>query len=538
MEKSERTVAELVLDQLSLFGVKRIYGVVGDAIIGLIDALAKQDQIQFIAVKHESTAAFMASAEAKLTGGLAVCTATMGPGAANLLNGLGDAYADRAPVLAITGQAPTDKIGTEFPQYVDQQELMKPFASFSATLANQDATVEVLSRAVQKSLGQRVVTHLSIPKDLFLEYTSVVPRALSEHIEGFSSFTTESLSKATSIMKTAKRPMILAGSGAAAASEEVEKLAEVWGAGILTSLGGKGLLDESSPHLLQGIGEGGNPYAAEILKDADVVLLAGTAWWPEGYVPSDAEIIQIDTHFDKIEKSIPVKLGINGSSEEVLPLLRETLRGFNRAEDWVDRCREAKQKWAEQNEQEGNTAGSPVHPSRIMRALDRTVAADAVLAIDTGDVTVWLNRNFRQKQQKTLLSGYWRTMGFGLPAAMAAKLEQPEKQVVAIVGDGGLQMTLADLTTATRYGLDITVIVLNNGSLQMERDKINVMGKQEVGVDLTNPDFVKIAEACGWKGFHVATDQDLESVLESAINTKAPALVDIQTSQAFFPETT
>ncbi|WP_252503523.1 thiamine pyrophosphate-binding protein [Sporosarcina sp. Marseille-Q4943] len=537
MGKSERTVAELVLDQLSLFGVKRIYGVVGDAIIGLIDALAKQDQIQFIAVKHESTAAFMASAEAKLTGRLAVCTATMGPGAANLLNGLGDAYADKAPVLAITGQAPTDKIGTEFPQYVDQQELMKPFASFSATLANQDATVELLHRAVRKSLGQRVVTHLSIPKDLFMEPTSAVPRALPEQIEGFSSFTTDSLSQATSIMKTAKRPMILAGFGAAAASEEVEKLAELWGAGILTSLGGKGLLDESSPHLLQGIGEGGNPHAADVLKDADVVLLAGTAWWPEGYVPSDAQIIQIDTHFDKIEKSIPVKLGIIGSTEEVLPLLRESLQGFSRAEDWVDRCREAKQKWAEQNEQEGNTAGSPVHPSRIMRALDRTVDADAVLCVDTGDGTVWLNRNFRQKQQRILFSGYWRTMGFGLPAAMAAKLEQPEKQVVAIVGDGGLQMTLADLTTATRYGLDITVIVLNNGSLQMERDKINVMNKKEVGVDLTNPDFIKIAEACGWNGFHVATDPELESVLESALKTKAPALVDIQTSQAFFPET-
>ncbi|MFS0688005.1 thiamine pyrophosphate-dependent enzyme [Sporosarcina sp. 179-K 8C2 HS] len=150
---------------------------------------------------------------------------------------------------------------------------------------------------------------------------------------------------------------------------------------------------------------------------------------------------------------------------------------------------------------------------------------------------MWLNRNFRQKQQRIVFSGYWRTMGFGLPAAMAAKLEQPEKQVVAIVGDGGLQMTLADLTTATRYGLDITVIVLNNGSLQMERDKIKVMDKKEVGVDLTNPDFIKIAEACGWNGFHVATDQELESVLESALKTKAPTLVDIQTSQAFFPET-
>lgn len=195
MGKTEQTVAELMLDQLTLFGVKRIYGVVGDATIGLIDALAKQDKIKYIAVKHESTAAFMASAEAKLTGGLGVCTATMGPGAANLLNGLGDAYADRAPVLAITGQAPTDKIGTEYQQYVDQQELMSPFATYSANLASPDATIAVLQKAARTSLGQRVVSHISVPKDIFMKPATGKPRALPEVIEGPAIFTKESLKR-------------------------------------------------------------------------------------------------------------------------------------------------------------------------------------------------------------------------------------------------------------------------------------------------------------------------------------------------------
>ncbi|MDN4492969.1 thiamine pyrophosphate-binding protein [Ureibacillus aquaedulcis] len=537
MEKTKRTVAELILDQLSLFGVKRIYGVVGDATIGLIDALAKQDKIKYIAVKHESTAAFMASAEAKLTGGLGVCTATMGPGATNLLNGLGDAHADKAPVLAITGQAPSDKIGTEYPQYVDQQELMKPFAAYSANLASPDATIEVLQKAARTSLGQRVVTHLSVPKDFFMMPAKGEPRALPDVIEGASTFTKESLDQATQIMKTAKRPMILAGYGAAQASEELEKLAKLWGAGILASLGGKGVFDEASPHVLQGIGEGGNPYAGELFKEADVVLLAGTKWWPEGYVPTNARIIQIDRHFDKFVSAIPTELGIIGKTEEVLPLLTENLQGFSHSEDWVARCQEIKEKWATQNEKEGSTEGFPAHPARIIRALDRTVAPDAILALDTGDNTVWTNRNFRQKEQSVLFSGYWRTMGFGLPAAMAAKLAQPEKQVVAVVGDGGLQMVLADLLTATRYELNITVVVLNNESLQMERDKIKVANKKELGVDLTNPDFIKLAEACGWKGLRVASDKELESVLEEALNTNAPTLVDISTAQVFFPET-
>lgn len=537
MGKTEQTVAELMLDQLTLFGVKRIYGVVGDATIGLIDALAKQDEIQYIAVKHESTAAFMASAEAKLTGGLGVCTATMGPGAANLLNGLGDAYADRAPVLAITGQAPTDKIGTEYQQYVDQQELMSPFATYSANLASPDATIAVLQKAARTSLGQRVVSHISVPKDIFMKPATGKPRALPEVIEGPAIFTKESLKKATEIMKTAKRPMILAGSGATSVTEELEKLADLWGAGILVSLGGKGLFDESSKYILQGIGEGGNPHASELFKQADVVLLAGTTWWPEGYVPTDARIIQIDRQFDKFVKDIPTELGISGKTEEVLPFLTESLQGFSRSEDWVARCLEVKDKWAAQNEKEGSTKGFPVHPARIIRALDRTVAADAILALDTGDNTVWTNRIFRQKEQSVLFSGYWRTMGFGLPAAMVAKLAKPEKQVVAIVGDGGLQMVLADLLTATRYKLNITVVVLNNESLQMERDKIQAENKKEVGVDLTNPDFVKLAEACGWQGFRAESDTELESLLEQALNTNAPTLVDISTAQVFFPET-
>ncbi|SIT93009.1 thiamine pyrophosphate-binding protein [Edaphobacillus lindanitolerans] len=537
MAKTGQTVAELMLHQLSLYGVKRIYGVVGDATFGLIDALAGQDEIEFIACKHESTAAFMASAEAKLTGGLGVCTATMGPGATNLLNGLGDAHADRAPVLALTGQAPTDKIGTAFPQFINQQDLVKPFAAYSANLASPDAALDLLEKAVGTALGQRAVTHLSVPKDLFMANASAKPRPLPDVIEGASVFTEESLESAAAVMKSAKRPMILAGSGAAGAAQDLQKLAESWGAGILASLGGKGLVEDDSPHMLQGIGEGGNPHASDLFKEADVVLLAGTTWWPEGHVPTDARVIQIDPHFNQIEKNIPVEIGITGKAEEVLPILADSLEGFSRSDDWMRRCRDVKEKWATQNEQEGGTEGFPVHPSRIMRALDRTVAPDAVLALDTGDNTVWTNRNFRQKNQTTVFSGYWRTMGFGLPAAMAAKLVSPDKQVVAIVGDGGLQMVLADLLTATRYGLNITVVVLNNGSLQMEVDKLKVLGAKGTGTDLTNPDFVKLAEACGWKAFRPGSDDELEPVLEQALHSDGPSLVDIRTAREFFPET-
>ncbi|MGE7779037.1 thiamine pyrophosphate-binding protein [Peribacillus sp. NPDC097264] len=537
MEHSKNTVAELIIQQLQLMNVKRIYGVVGDTIIGLIDALANQENIKFIAVKHESVAALMASAEAKLTGGLGVCTATMGPGVTNLLNGLGDAYSDKAPVLAITGQAPSDKIGTDFQQYVNQQELVKPFASYSVNLTSPDAIIEVMHKAAQKSLGQRGVTHLSIPKDFFDKKTEVRPRRLPLLVKSTSSLEEESKNRILEVMKTARQPMILAGAGARGASEAIEMLADTWGAAILTSLGGKGAFEANSPNLLQGIGEGGNPYAKSAFLEADVVLLAGVTWWPEGYVPTDAKIIQIDSNFDKIEKSIPVEIGIKGNTEEVIPQLNLGLKGHNKNDEWVGRCREVKELWSAQLEQEGNSEGSPIHPARIIRAIERTIDPDAILAIDTGDVTVWTNRILRQQNQRVLFSGYWRTMGFGLPAAMAAKLAEPEKQVVAVVGDGGLQMTLADLLTAKRYGIKITIIVLNNESLQMERDKIKAEGGDEVGVGLTNPDFVKVAEACGWKGVHVEEDNSLEASITEALQSELPALVDIRTAQIFFPET-
>ena len=532
-----KNVAEVILDQLSIFGVKRIYGVVGDTIIGLLDAMDKQNNIEFIAVKHESVAAFMASAEAKLTGKLAVCTATMGPGAANLVNGLGDASSDKAPVLVLTGQAPRNKIGSDYQQYLDQQELFKPIASYSANVTSEDAIVELLQKAAQMSLQQRVVTHLSIPKDVFDLETTVKPRPLPKLLEGTSTFQLEDLEEVLSLLKTAKKPMILAGAGARKSAETIEKLAELWGAGILTSLGGKGVLKETAPYLLQGIGEGGNPHAAHLFKEADVVLLIGATWWPDGYVPTEASIVQIDTHFENANKGIPVDIGIKGKSEHVLPLLTQGLAGHTVNEAWIERIKETKEKWDRQNEHEGETTGFPVHPSRIMRALERTIADDAIVTVDTGDVTVWLNRNFGQSNQRILFSGYWRSMGFGLPAAIAAKLEQSDKQVVAIVGDGGIQMTLADLLTATRYSLDITVIVLNNGALQMETDKIQAAGKRELGTQLTNPDFVGVAESCGWKGFRAESDQKLEELIAEAIQTAGPTLIDIRTAQAFFPET-
>lgn len=531
------TVAQVLLEQLHMWGVKRIYGVVGDAIIELMDELAKQTSIQFIAVKHESVAAMMASAEAKLTGKLSVCIATMGPGLGNLINGLGDAYMDKAPVLAITGQAPTKKIGTDYKQYIDQQELIKPIAEYSSLLASPDAIIDLLIKAMNTSEAKGAVTHLSIPKDLFSMPSNAKPQKRTTVLEGTTSFQAQELDDVLSVMRNAQKPMILAGLGSKHAVEQVKELAKTWGAGILLSLGAKGYFPDSCEFLLGGIGQGGNPFAKEIFQQSDVILLVGNLWWPDGYVPKNAVIVQIELVKENIGKGIPVELGICSKAETCIPFLIDGLKNWNVNDSWIKNLQAVKQKWEAQNEQEGSQVGSPIHPSRIIRAIEQNVTDDAIITLDTGDITVWFNRNFRAKKQSVLFSGEWRTMGFGLPSALAAKLCFPNNQVVAVVGDGGLEMTLADLLTAVRYQLPITVVVFNNHSLQMEKDKMVVSGNLPHGVDLTNPDFAKIAEACSWKAFNVQNESDLEDIMKEALAHEGPALLSVETSPVIHPET-
>ncbi|KEO81572.1 thiamine pyrophosphate-binding protein [Tumebacillus flagellatus] len=533
------TVAHTIVQQLQAWGVERIYGVAGDTFLDFLDALDGSG-LQFIAVKHESTAAFMASAEAKLTGKLGVCLATSGPGMANLLNGLGDAYQDQVPVLAITGQVPTNSIGTDAKQYLDQQVFIEPLAAYSALLASPDATVEVFTKAIHTALERGAVTHVSVPKDLFTQTQSTPIRKQPQLVRGTVQFNPQDVDRAAAILQSAKQPVVVAGIGARNAAQSVEQLCETLGAGLILSLGAKGLIDENNPHLLGGIGKAGSPYAADVLKRADVVLLAGDTWWPQDYVPRNVRIVQVDYAATNIGTKFDVELGLVGDTNVILPALVEKLQGHEKNQQWLTEIHQAREQWYAETEAEAGHEGSPVHPARLIRALENTVRPDAVLCVDTGDHTVWFNRIFRShgSNQDVLFSGTWRSMGFGLPAAMAAQLCQPNRQVVALVGDGCLGMNLADLATLARYNLAVTVVVVNNGYLQMETDRQRVGNHSQLGSDLTNPDFVQVAEACGLAGFRVQDSRELDSVLSQALSLPGPSLVEVNTADVIFPNIT
>ncbi|HEX7056408.1 MAG TPA: thiamine pyrophosphate-binding protein [Bacilli bacterium] len=531
---ASRRVAEAILEQLDICGVRRVYGVVGDAIFGLMDAISRQSAIRFVAVKHESVAALMASAEAKCTGNMGVCAAQAGPGLANLLNGLGAAFLDGVPVLAITGQVPGDKIGTRYKQYIHQQELVRAVTGFSELAVHPDAVMRSLTAAVRTAKTLETAAHLAIPADVWNLPTVVPPGKPASAIAGAPD--TAQLEQILEVMRQAKRPMIMVGPKARPAAEAIGQLAEAWGSGIALGYGATGVMPDSAPLALGGLGEGGNPYLTGRFKQADAVLLIETDWWPDGQTPTEAIMIRIVGSQAKLATELPVAFSIVGDPALIAAYLAKELALKSGNAGWVRQLKQCKQTWAEMNEREGLTAVFPFHPSRIIRAIERSVAPDAVIAVDEGDSTLWFLRNFRARRQRILLSENWRTMGYGLPAALAAKCCLPQRQVVCITGDGGLAMVLADLLTAVRYRLNIVVIVLNNGSLQMERNKMTARGLNPEGTQVINPDFVKLAESCGWSACRVEEAEDLERLLRASLASSKPVLLDVPTAQAPYPD--
>ncbi|MGG1516989.1 thiamine pyrophosphate-binding protein [Paenibacillus oryzisoli] len=528
------TVAEAVLEQLRLWGVKRIYGVTGDAIFGFMDTIAKQEQITFIQVKHESVAALMASAEAKLTGGLAVCIAQTGPGLANLMVGLGDAYMDKVKVLAITGQAPLSKIGTPYKQLINQQQLMQAISGYSQLVTHPDAAMEGLTEAMHQSLTNHTVSHLSIPSDVFQLNTTIIPKRPPGKTEIHPD--TASLEQAVELMRSAARPMILLGGGFRHERELLARLAELWGCGIALSYGVIGIMQDDYPLLLNGLGEGGNPYLDELFMQADTVLVLESDWWPESSVPLAARVIRVASHPELLGITRPADVAIVGSRSIVISQFIDRLKGYNASPSWKQQIQINKETWLRQVERETSTNEVPLHPSRIIRAIEHAIDDDAVIALDEGDSTLWFLRNFRARLQQVLLSNHFRTMGFGLPAAMAAKLCWPDKQVVCITGDGGLGMVMADLLTAARYGLAICIIVFRNDSLQMEKDKMVEQGLRLKGTEITNPNFAEIAEACGWHARRITTPEQLEDALSQIRSISHPLLLEVTTARVPYPD--
>ncbi|UYZ11953.1 thiamine pyrophosphate-binding protein [Brevibacillus sp. WF146] len=520
-------VAQYITEQLAAWGVTRIYGVAGDAILPWLDALGKQRQIRYVACRHESAAALMASAEAKLTGKPAVCTATSGPGTIQLLNGLADAQTDRAPVVAITGQVETYRLGGEYKQYVPQEDVIRPISRYTTTVAHPEAIGAVLQRAFVTAASQQGVAHLAVCKDVFSRTTGcpLIP-ALPRQASGLRADRGD-VEQAAEWMGRAKKPLMLLGVGARGVADACRRLAEQAGAGVLVSLGAKGVVEESHPLMLGGLGEGGSRAGLDALAAADLLVILGASWFPQAFIPAGVPVVQVDRLPEAIHFH-PDLFSVTANLEEVLPLWMRRLENKRPDPDWLARVeRWHAAFWQETEQAVAAGPDQPVTPEALMHALSRAVDDDAVITLDTGEHTIWFNRAFRAVRQRPLFSGKWRTMGYGLPAAIAAKLNQPERQVVCVTGDGGLQMCLSELMTAVEQKTAFPLIVVNNGTLGLEEWKMTQAGLVPFGTRLQNPDFVQWARACGVPARSVRSRGELASALTEACASDRLTLLDV-----------
>ncbi|HYF81068.1 MAG TPA: thiamine pyrophosphate-binding protein [Symbiobacteriaceae bacterium] len=550
------TVAEYIVGQLAAWGVRHVYGVVGDTFFPFMDAIAGQEQLRFVPVRHEAAAGLMASAEAKLTGRLAVCVATSGPGIANLINGLGDAYADRAPVLAITGQVEMKQIATNAKQYVDQQALVRPLAGFTELLVHPDAAGTVLPAALRTALGEERVAHLSVPKDLWAMACKAEVTPPEPFLGAAPCPDEATLDGALQRMREARRPLLLVGQGARPARDAIMALAEKWGAGVIHSMPAIGVVPWSHPLALGGLGAGGSDAAHAALQEADLLLTIACNWWPAKHAPEHLPVVKVDRQPVAVGGKMEVCYGVPGLAEAVVPRLAEGAPGEQRSQ-WRARLTELKAQWQAKVDEE--TGGGPapdgigqapggigpapapagigpapagigpapaMPPQQIIRILEQSLPPDAIIALDTGDHTVWFNRIFGGTAHEILVSGRWRTLGFGLPAALAAKLCCPDRTVAALVGDTGLQSLLGELTTAADLGLPITIVVVNNGEMAIERNRVITQGHTKLGTAPRTPDFVAVAQACGLNALRATTPTDLQQALNEARDAKGPVLID------------
>ncbi|MGE5702701.1 MAG: thiamine pyrophosphate-binding protein [Clostridia bacterium] len=521
-----QTVAQYILKQLTEWGVKRIYGVAGDAIFPMLAELGKASLIQYIPCKHETAAALMASAEAKLTGMPAVCLATSGPGTVQLINGLADAQIDRVPVIAITGQVETHKLGGSYKQYIDQQALVRPVSARTELLVHPQAAGEALSRMYLAAIEQQGVAHLSVCKDVWSLPTkaSIIPE-LPQKASPLAD--RGRVMAACERLLQAKRPLFMLGTGARKSAEAITQFAEKTGAGIILTLGAKGCVPADHPQLLGGIGDGGSTTVLKALAQADLLVIWGAMWFPKAYIPQHLAIIQIDERLQAFH-----------AHANLFPVLARTAETVAMWESRADGISNQMTGWREQlahlheeyrNEVDAWTNGSvedKIRPEMLMKILSEHIQPEAILAIDTGEHTVWFNRAFQADDYIPLFSGKWRTMGFALPAAIAAKLTMPDRQVVAIVGDGGLIMSLGELMTLAEQRLALTVIVVNNRTLGLEEQKMKEEGMRPYGMSLNNPDFAKLAEAFGIAAFQASTNQQLAYALQKSVADGFPTLIE------------
>ena len=530
------TAAQTMVDGLIDWGVEVVFGMPGDGINGIMEALRqRQDQVRFIQVRHEESAAFMACAYAKFTGKLGVCLATSGPGGLHLLNGLYDAKLDGQPVLAITGHHFHDLIGTHGQQDVDLDRVFADVSVYSTRVMGASHVEQVTDIACRTALAYRGVAHINFPVDI-QEHTSGErsKRARPGHTSdvfarGAAAPREDALEKAAEILNAGKKPLILAGRGALGASDELEQVAETLGAPICKALLGKAAVPDDSPYTTGSIGLLGTRPSQEAMEECDTLLIAGSSFPYIEFMPKpgQARAVQIDIDPVRIGLRYPVEVGLVGDCRTALRALVPLLR---RHEDrrFLEKAQEGMKEWSQLMEERATRQDMPMKPQVVARELGRQLSDRAIVCCDSGTAATWWARHIPARRgQMHTLSGTLASMANALPYAIAAQVAYPDRPCIAFMGDGAFSMLMAEFVTCVKYQLPVKVVVIKNDTLgQIKWEQMVFLGNPEYGCDLHPIDFAAVARACGGAGYTVDRPQDCEGVLREALAAPGPALVE------------
>jgi pyruvate dehydrogenase (quinone) len=536
----ESDTSDILIESIIAWGATHVFGIVGDGINPVIEALRKrQDRIAFVGVRHEEAAAFMACAFAKYTGKLGVCLGTTGPGAVHLLNGLYEARYDNAPVLAITGSTFRDLQGLHFMQGVNTVKLMEDVALFNEQINGPDHAVLVANQACRAAMSGRGVAHLTIPKDVQGMKVSADKPSLENHGGRTSAAwspqatipSADQLRAAADLLNAGGKIAIMAGAGCLGARAELRQIADTLGAPVAKAFLGKALLADDDPLTTGGTGHLGTQPSAWTMHNCDTVLLLGTTMPYMDYYPKPGQArgVQIDLKGEHIGLRYPVEIGLTGDMgatlQALLPLLqRKEDRSFladaqARMRDWNGLLAQVA----------ATQRGPKVRPQTVCRALSDAAPPTSIFALDCGANTHFAARMMRIREgQAWSGTGTLVSMGSGVPYAIAASFAFPDRPVIAIVGDGGFAMTMAELSTAVLHRRNVKVIVLNNDTLGEVRFEQRDIGNPEYGCTLAHIDFAAFAEAAGARGFRASTVQELQSAIPAWLAATGVAVLDVQ----------
>jgi len=554
-----KTASDVMIERLADWGVGTIFGLPGDGIDGIMEALrTHQDKVRFIQVRHEEGAAFAACAYAKFSGRMGVCLATSGPGAIHLLNGLYDAKMDGVPVLAITGQQPSDLLGSNYQQEVDLLSLFKDVAAYNQQVQGSTDIYNLVNTACRVALARRTVAHINFPIDYqTLEYkgefltTQGGPAKTADQVTSFpptfyspggglgqtgafpgSEFPApgrHELQQAADILNAGRKVVIMAGHGALHAGDEVEQVAARLGAPIVKTLLGKSVVPDDSPYTVGGLGLLGTRTGQTVMEECDTLLLVGTSFPYAKYLPKPGQArgVQIDLEHTRIGLRFPVEVGLVGDARATLQALLPLLQR-NDDRSFLEKAQKDYSDYREYLNYEGSRTDMPMKPQVVAKVLSEMAAPDAIITGDSGTNTTWIARNFAiKKGQMFSCSGNLATMAPGLPYAIGAQIAYPGRQVIAFVGDGGFTMLMGEMITAVKYNLPIKVIIIKNDVLgQIKWEQMVLLGNPEYGVELQTADFAAWARAAGGDGFTVSDPTRVPDVMRQFLASPRAAVLE------------